>query len=135
MTQIATIEKILDANHAEISVARQSACGHNCADCAGCGVTNQAVYARAENPIHAQPGQQVVVESSTKNMLGIVLLVYMVPFALFFLGYFTVSYLATVSLGYSAAVIGFAVGLVPARMYDRKLRRQGGLHFTIVKVF
>ena len=63
MTQIATVERILDADHAEISVPRKSACGHDCEECAGCGVTGAAVRARASNPIGAQPGQKVVVES------------------------------------------------------------------------
>lgn len=60
MTQIATVERILDENHAEISVPRKSACGHDCEECAGCGVTGAAVHARALNPIGARPGQKVV---------------------------------------------------------------------------
>ena len=87
MTQIATVERILDQNHAEISVPRKSACGHDCEECAGCGVTGTAVKARAVNPIGAQPGQKVVVESSTQKMLGIVALVYAIPVALFLVGY------------------------------------------------
>ena len=39
MTQIATVERILDDTHAEISVPRKSACGHDCEECAGCGVS------------------------------------------------------------------------------------------------
>ena len=57
MTQIATVERILDKNHAEISVPRKSACGHDCEECAGCGVSGAAVHARAANPIGAEPGQ------------------------------------------------------------------------------
>ena len=34
MTQIATVERIIDADHAEISVPRKSACGHDCEECA-----------------------------------------------------------------------------------------------------
>lgn len=86
MTQIATVERILDADHAEISVPRKSACGHDCEECAGCGVTGAAVHARASNPIGARPGQKVVVESSTKNMLRIVVLVYLIPVVLFLAG-------------------------------------------------
>ena len=56
MTQIATVERILDTDHAEISVPRKSACGHDCEECAGCGVSGAAVHARASNPIGAQPG-------------------------------------------------------------------------------
>ena len=43
MTQIATVERILDDTHAEISVPRKSACGHDCEECAGCGVSGLVV--------------------------------------------------------------------------------------------
>ena len=43
MTQIATVERILDADHAEISVPRKSACGHDCEECAGCGVSGASL--------------------------------------------------------------------------------------------
>ena len=93
MTQIATVERILDADHAEISVPRKSACGHDCEECAGCGVSGAAVQARAANPIGARPGQKVVVESSTKKMLRIVALVYLIPVVLFLAGYVITSLL------------------------------------------
>ncbi|MEA4993456.1 hypothetical protein SDC9_117788 [bioreactor metagenome] len=135
MTQVATIEKLLDASHAEISVARQSACGHDCEECAGCGVSGASVYARASNPIGARPGQKVVVESSTKNIIGILLLVYMVPVVLFFLGYALGGFFTTAAARYTTAVIAFALGMIPAVLYDRRLRRQGGMEFTIVRLF
>ena len=68
MTQIATVERILDPNHAVISVPRKSACGHDCEECAGCGMTGAAIKARAKNDPNAQPGEKVVVESSTKKL-------------------------------------------------------------------
>ena len=115
MTQIATVERILDADHAEISVPRKSACGHDCEECAGCGVTGAAVHARASNPIGARPGQKVVVESSTKNMLRMLT--------------------ASVAAQYAVAVAGFVAGIVFAIFYDRRLRARGGLTFNIVRVF
>ena len=129
MTQIATVEKILNEGYAEVSVPRKSACGHDCEECAGCGVTGTAVHARARNPIGAQPGQKVVVE-------GIILLVYMVPVALFFLGY-GVSALLGAGSGVRAAagILGFLLGIIPAILYDRRLRAQGGLVFRIVRLF
>ena len=136
MTQIATVEKILDADHAVISVPRKSACGHDCEECAGCGVTGAAVKARAENPIGAQPGQKVVVESSTRKMLGIVTLVYAIPVALFLIGYLAAFALgAGVGVQYAAAGIGFVLGILFAIRYDRRLRARGGLSFTIVRLF
>ena len=136
MTQIATVERILDADHAEISVPRKSACGHDCEECAGCGVTGAAVKARAENPIGAQPGQKVVVESSTQKMLGIVALVYAIPVALFLIGYLAAFALgAGVGVQYAVAGAGFVLGILFAIRYDRRLRARGGLSFTIVRLF
>ena len=69
MTQIATVEKILPGGMAEISVPRKSACGHDCEECAGCGVSGASVRAVARNDARAEVGQKVVVESST-NITG-----------------------------------------------------------------
>ena len=87
MTQIATVERILDDTHAEISVPRKSACGHDCEECAGCGVSGVSVYVKALNTVGARPGQKVVVESDTKKMLKIVSFVYLIPVILFLAGY------------------------------------------------
>lgn len=136
MTQIATVERVIDSNHAIISVPRKSACGHDCEECAGCGVSGAAVKAKAVNHIGAQPGQKVVVESSTQKMLGIVVLVYAIPVALFLIGYLAAFFLgASVAIQYTAAVLGFALGIVIAILYDRRLRAKGGLSFTIVRLF
>ena len=136
MTQIATVERILDSGHVEISVPRKSACGHDCEECAGCGVTGAAVHAKALNPIGALPGQKVVVESSTKKMLRIVALVYLIPVALFFLGYLAaMAVTAGVAVQYTAAAAGFILGILGAISYDRRLRARGGLSFTIVRLF
>lgn len=135
MTQIATIERILDTTHAEISVPRKSACGHDCEECAGCGVTGTSVYAKAVNSIGAKPGQKVVVESSTQNLLGIVFLVYMVPVVLFLLGYFLSAPLQSAAVRYGIAAGSFVLGIVLATIYDRRVKQRGGLKFNIVRLF
>ena len=136
MTQIATVARILDAQRAEISVPRKFACGHDCEECAGCGVTGAAGRARAANPIGAQPGQKVVVQSDTQKMLGIVAMVYLIPVVLFLAGYVIMSLLTdSVAAQYAVAAAGFAAGIVFAIFYDRRLRARGGLTFNIVRVF
>ena len=135
MTQIATVDKILNDTYAVISVPRKAACGHDCEECAGCGVSGSAVQAKAKNLVGARPGQKVVVQSDTKNMLGIIALVYFTPVLLILLGYLLTISLSSVALRYGIAVAGFAAGIIPALLYDRKLRRQGGLEFTIVRLF
>ena len=127
MTQIATVERIIDTDHAEISVPRKSACGHDCEECAGCGVSGAAVHAKAANPIGALPGQKVVVESSTQKMLGIVAFVYLIPVALFLAGYLLAA-LVTVSVAvqYTIAIAAFLAGIGFAVLYDRRLRNNTG---------
>ena len=136
MTQIATVERIIDHNHAIISVPRKSACGHDCEECAGCGVSGASVRAKAINPVGAKPGQKVVVQSDTKKMLRIVALVYLIPVALFVLGYVTMALLGfSVAVQYTVAIAGFLAGIAAAVGYDRYLHARGGLSFTIVRLF
>ena len=136
MTQIATVEKLLPGGYAEISVPRKTACGHDCEECAGCGMTGAAIHARAKDPVGVRPGQKVVVESDTKKMLKIVSFVYLIPVVLFLAGYLiTLALTPSVAVQYTAAVLGAVLGVVLAVWYDRRVKARGGLSFTIVRVF
>lgn len=136
MTQIATVEKLLPGGYAEISVPRKTACGHDCEECAGCGMTGAAIRARAKNDPGAAVGQKVVVESSTSKMMHIIALVYLTPVALFLVCYLlAVAFGAGVAVQYSLAAVGFAAGIAIAIAYDRRLKKQGGLIFRIVRLF
>ena len=136
MTPIATVERILDADHVEISVPRKSACGHDCEECAGCGVSGVSVYAKALNTVGAKPGEKVVVESDTKKMLKIVSFVYLIPVVLFLAGYLVMlAVTASVAVQYTVAVLGAVVGVLLAVWYDRRVKARGGLSFTIIRVF
>ena len=135
MTQIATVEKILPGGMAEISVPRKSACGHDCEECAGCGVSGASVRARARNAVGAAVGQKVVVESSTKRLLGVMSLVYLLPIVCFFAGYFLTGALSSEGARYAVAIAAFLLGLIPAVVCDRRMKRSGALTFTIVRLF
>ena len=136
MTQIATVEKILPGGMAEISVPRKSACGHDCEECAGCGVSGVSVYAKALNTVGAKPGEKVVVESDTKKMLKIVSFVYLIPVVLFLTGYLVMlAVTPSVAVQYTVAVLGAVVGVLLAVWYDRRVKARGGLSFTIIRVF
>lgn len=134
MTQIATVEEIFDDGYAKISVPRKSACGHDCEECAGCGMTGAAVYARAKNLPGAQRGQKVVVESSTKKLLGVAALVYLLPVVCFLLGYFLSEGLGE-GIRYAVAIGAAVLAFVPSVCYDRYARRNGTLTYTILRVF
>lgn len=134
MTQIATVEKLLPGGYAEISVPRKSACGHDCEECAGCGMTVAAIKARAKNDPNAQPGEKVVVESSTRKLLGVVALVYVLPVVCFLLGYFLSEGLAE-GWRYGIAIAAAALAFVPSVVYDRYARRKELLTYHILRVF
>ena len=134
MTQIATVEKDLGGGYAEVSVPRKSACGHDCEECAGCGMTGAAIKARARNDIGAQPGDKVVVESSTKKIFGVVALVYVLPVVLFLLGYFLSEGLAE-GMRYAIAVATFVVSFIPCVLYDRHARKKELLTYQIMHLF
>ena len=50
-------------------------------------------------------------------------------------GYFCTGALASEALRYGIAIAAFAVGIVPAIVYDRRMKRTGALTFTIVRLF
>ena len=87
MTQTATVEQVLGGGRVRIAVARQSACGHDCENCAGCGAQAGTVRAVAEDPLGVCVGDRVEVASDNRRIIGIAALVYLLPFAAFFVGY------------------------------------------------
>lgn len=122
---------------AEISVPRKSACGHDCEECAGCGVSGAkpCAHGRAQRRPRRKMGQKVVVESITKNLLGVMLLVYLLPIVLFLVGYFATGALESEGLRYAVAIAAFLVGIIPAIICDRRTKKNGKLTFTIVRLF
>ena len=134
MTQTATVEKILDAGFVEISVPRKSACGHDCEECAGCGMTGAAIHARASDPVGVKPGDKVVVQSETKKLLGVVALVYLLPVVAFLLGYFLSEGLAE-KVRYIIAIAAAAAAFLPSIFYDRYAKRHEVLTYTIMRLF
>ena len=133
MTQIATVEEILSGGYATISVPRKSACGHDCEECAGCGMTGAAIKAKAKNVIGAQPGQKVIVESSTQKLLGVGALVYLLPVVFFLMGYFLSEGLSE-SVRYVIAIAAAALTMIPIVLYDRHARRTDALTYTIMRL-
>lgn len=135
MTQIATVEKLIDATHAEIAVMRESACGHDCGGCAGCGGDARAVRAVARNRVNAVPGEKVVVESSTRKVMQIVFIVYVVPFVCFFAGYGAVRGLLQLGDGISGlfGAAAFLIGLLPALAYNRRVKASGSMQYDIIR--
>lgn len=138
MVQTAKVTRLLPDGRAEVSVKRQSACGHDCSKCGGgCSelMVSSTVSVIAANHIGAQPGDMVTVESSTGGVLGAAVMVYVVPFLLFFVAYFTASALGLPGGGSAGAgIAGFAVGVLLAILWDRRVRRQRAIAFRITAI-
>ena len=147
MIQTAKVTRVLENGTAEVSVKRQSACGHDCSKCGGgCSelMVSSTVSVVAANPVRAMPGDMVRVESSTGGVLKAAVVVYLAasawrsfrdPFLLFFLGYFLCA-AAQLGGGISAAVggCGFAAGVLLAILLDRQVRRNQSITFCITAI-
>lgn len=122
MTQNGTVTKLLDRGRAQVAVQRQTACGGHCAACEAC-VFDSRLVVEADNAICAQPGERVVLESETKRVLGAAMLVYMLPVALFFLGY-VIGAACSLSQGLCIALslVGAAAGGGLAVFFGRRRR-------------
>lgn len=122
MEQIVTVRALYPDGTAEVACRRASACGGDCGHCGGC--TNaQTVLVRAYNPIGAKPGDRVVVESASCQVLGAAAAVYLLP-VLFLLGGYALA-------GGPGGAIGFALGLTPAVWMDRRRQKGGRLLYTV----
>ena len=130
MTQNGTVTKLLDKGRAMVAVERSTACGGNCGGCEAC-VFDQHITVEAENVICAAPGERVVLESETRRVLGAVLLVYMLPVALFFLGLGVGVGLGLPQGGYVAtSLAGVLVGAALVVIFGRRRREE--ITFRIV---
>ena len=135
MKQNAIVKTILDNKIAEIEVTRQSACGHDCDKCgASCGgYEKQVVVAKAINKIGAQPGDHVQVEGDNKEILGNSLIVYIVPLILFFVFYAIGAAISFIAAYASVVgVLGFVVGILIAKAYNKMLITKNNITFVIV---
>lgn len=126
MTQTATVERLLGDGRVLISVARQTACAHNCAECAGCGGRAGSLEVRAVDRVGVTVGEKVLVRSDNRPLLTTAALVYLLPAAAFLVGYGLGASLSP-ALHALVTVAVTALGAVPALLRDRCSRKNGGV--------
>lgn len=131
MKQIATVTKILGTGIAEVAVARQTACGHDCEHCGGCGAQGASISVRAKTELALVPGDRVELYSDNR-VLGFAALVYLLPIVLFFGGYF-LSPLSTEGMRCLCGGVGFAFGMLIAVVCDRVVRRKNAISYQIIR--
>lgn len=129
MEQLVRVKECYDNGTALVFHVRESACSGDCHKCSGCGAAREAVLLTADNPIGARRGDLVKVESATAPVLKAATVLYVLPLALFFLGY----YLGTLPGSYGAlgGCLGFGLGVAAVVLYDRRVVRKANLGYTI----
>ena len=137
MVQNAIVKKIVRDGVAEVSLLRQMECGPHCdGACAGCTAKPpQEILALASNEIGAKPGDFVEVEPASVGNISISAAVFLLPCVGLGLGY--VLGMNTLGLNEAAAmltaVLGLAVGFIPAFLIDRSITKSRAPEFAILK--
>lgn len=129
MEQLVRVQKCNDDGTAQVIHIRQSACSGDCHQCSGCGAAKETILLTAQNPIGAQPGQVVTVRSESGPVLLDAAVLYMMPLALFFVGYLVLEALWT--RGALGGCLAFVLGIVLAAVYDRRVAAKRKTIYTI----
>ncbi len=129
MEQIVRICKLCPDGRAQVACVRESACSGDCHHCSGCGAVQQTILLEAENPIHAQPGDLVILKSRSAPVLKAAAVLYLLPLGAFFGGYAIAA-----ALDISGAVWGslaFLASLAFIVIYDRRQAKNSKSVYTI----
>ena len=129
MEQLVRVRQTHRDGTATVLCIRESACSGDCHKCSGCGAAKESILLQADNPIGAQVGDLVKVESATGPVLKAAVVLYMLPLVLFFLGYLA-GYLLQIPEAVMACA-GFALGIACVVLYDRKVARKEKIIYTI----
>lgn len=129
MEQVVRVQKLNEDGMATVLCTRESACSGDCHKCSGCGAAKEQILLEAHNPIGARVGELVVVRSQTAPVMRAVGVFYVLPLVLFFALYYLGHTLW--ELGALFGCAGFALGIVCALVYDRKVARKEKTVYTI----
>ena len=114
---------------AQVSLVRESACSGDCHKCSGCGAAKQTMFLIAQNPIGAEVGSVVMIQSESAPVLKAAAMLYMMPLGLFFLGYILGDEIW--HLGGLVGGLAFGLGIAGAVAYDRLVMRKKHTVYTI----
>lgn len=135
MVQKAKVLSVQDNGIAEILVERESACGHDCGSCAGCGLRAAPIKTYARNTKGACVGDTVEIESESRKVLFFAGAVYLLPLILFFAAYFIVYAISGLDASaMTAGAIGFVLGIAGAVLLNHREAEKNTVSFTIVRV-
>ena len=133
MTQTATVTALpaVPGGQVELTIVRQTACGHSCDGCGRCAGRTPDLVIQAESGVPVALGDRVEVYSDNR-VLGAAALVYGLPVVLFLLGYLLPSSLPEPGRCLCGG-LGFALGLAGAIACDRLVKKRSGISYRIVR--
>lgn len=125
MTQNVTVLSV-QGTTAKVIHNRPTACHGDCDHCAGgCGAmaAKEKIIVEARNLIGAKPGDRVIIEGAATKVATAILLVYVLPILLFFLGYFVTEHYS--GPGELVGILGFFLGLIAAIGVSHHQKKKG----------
>ena len=136
MSQNAIVKKVVHPGVVEVSLMRQMECGLSCSSCEGCPQRpKEEILALASDPLGAKPGDHVEVEPTVGHNIGTSVLVFLLPCVGLGAGYVvgqSVLHLGDVS-ALLTALVGLAVGFIPAFLLNRAMAHSKAPEFRILK--
>lgn len=103
-------------------------CNLNCHQCGGCSQKPEALI--AQNPQGAQPGELVQIRVLPGRLLLAALVLYVLPIALFFAGYWAGTVLYDAGKWTGCIALGFGIAI--AVVYDRMAASGQGSGYVII---
>ena len=135
MTQTAIVESLCANGDATVRVYQKSACGHDCGECAGICGAKRTIRVQAKNPLRAQPGSAVTVETGTGGIIKAAALVYLLPLATLLAGCFAGYFLGGSETAQAlSGLCGLLAGCGGAVAINRFVRRDQPLEYTIINI-
>lgn len=131
----ATVIEIRDEKHALVRTVRKSACSEchnqNSKACTACDIcfSPDTLDAVAENSVGAKKGDRVIIEASSKDVISLAALVFIVPVITAVIGYI-IGYLcgAGEDISVLSAFIGFAFGVAVAFVTGKLLPKRDRIY-------
>lgn len=134
MLQYAVVKKIIDAETAEISVRRQTACDGCRSSCSGCS-SDKVITALAYNRIAAAVGDHVIVHSRTEKIIKTAAFVYLIPLVALFTGYgISSAFSSDEKLSVAAGMFSFFLGLLTVAVFGRASRNKNRIACEIREI-
>lgn len=132
MTQTAKVFALDGEDRAVVEVIRRSACSGDCKSCGGCSGDERVMRVRALNRVNAAVGDRVVIESSTKKVLALAWVAYVLPIILMVAFYFLP--VGGEGMKIACSFAGLALGVGICVLYSGALGRKRDYSAEIVEI-